>query len=1140
MSRIPMLVRAATDQPVTPNLPRVTCRTGATSARPPRGWIARVCTVLLIAAAGFHAGTGFAQQLLDLPSLPLSGVGRVEAMVVQGDGKIIIGGAFTYVSEGGADVRVNIARFNSNGTLDPTFNFKATSTIDALAIIGNTLYIGGDFTGLTKIGGASTLRNRLAAIDLPTLTITSFNPNMDGEVFALAASGTTLYVGGAFSFIGGGATQRIGAAAFNTALAGTPLTTWDPEPRDGNAPGPAFQGVVRSIAPFGSIVYVGGAFTQIGGLVTPVARDAIAAVDNNTGLATAWDPVASNGSGEAVVYTIVPTASVVYLGGQFSGLNGVGGVPFAQRLAIGAVSAADGVATAWNPGTPGGPGTVHTLLLDGTTIYAGGEFTMMGSAARNRVAGIDTTVVSITALARVNTTATATATSTAGLANGNFVTIVGATQPEYNGIRQITVVDATHFTFPVVNTATTPATGTISFAKNNNATAFNPILDDDVHAMALASPATTILLGGTYLKANGVANPSFGGFNKASGATTIAGYVYDVAAVRNLVRQPDGKTIVAGDFFTVDAGVFYRGLLRLNANDTLDTGWNPVVQGQVTSAVLGPIVSPATAPTTVLVGGTFTTIGATAIRRLAAVDLTTGAATAFNANVNATVNVVLLDGLTAYIGGTFTQVGGFTRNYAAAVDAVTGALQAFNPGGLGADDFVETLAVDASNVYLGGQFFSMGGLTRLHVAKVSKAGVVDAWNPGTNEIVFGLTVSGPTVYISGNFTGLGGGNGSTARNFTGAVNATTGAVLAFNPDPDFIVLKVVVPASPANSVYLAGAFLNVGGVGTGSAAAVNATTGAVLPWFSDVSDAVYDLLPDAARVMVGGVFVDVGGVTRYGLAAFTDAGLPDPPTNVVASPLNASASVSFTAPANNGGFALTGYTVTSIPAGGVDSNAGSLATTHVITGLTNGVAYTFTVKASNINGASVASAASNSVTPGAVTAPTLSSVVSRKVHGAVGPVTYDLPLNAVSTNPTTEPRGGANLIVFTFNKPVTAGSVLVTEGVATPGAATFSGNEMRVPLTSVNDQQYVTVTVSSVSAADGGTGGSGSVRVGYLLGDVNQSRVVSLADLGLVNAQVTQVVTAANYLKDVNISNTLSLADKGIVNSRVTKALPLP
>jgi hypothetical protein len=99
---------------------------------------------------------------------------------------------------------------------------------------------------------------------------------------------------------------------------------------------------------------------------------------------------------------------------------------------------------------------------------------------------------------------------------------------------------------------------------------------------------------------------------------------------------------------------------------------------------------------------------------------------------------------------------------------------------------------------------------------------------------------------------------------------------------------------------------------------------------------------------------------------------------------------------------------------------------------------------------------------------------------------------------------------------------------------------MTVNLTGVNNQQYVTVTVSNVAAADGGTGGSGAGRIGYLAGDVNQNRVVSVADLGLVNAQLAQPVTAANYLRDVNASGTLSLADMGLTNSRLTTALPAP
>lgn len=93
---------------------------------------------------------------------------------------------------------------------------------------------------------------------------------------------------------------------------------------------------------------------------------------------------------------------------------------------------------------------------------------------------------------------------------------------------------------------------------------------------------------------------------------------------------------------------------------------------------------------------------------------------------------------------------------------------------------------------------------------------------------------------------------------------------------------------------------------------------------------------------------------------FTPAAVPGAPTALVASPGVAQATVSFTAPATNGGSPITGYTATSSPGGFTGSGASSPV---IVNGLTNGTAYTFTVHATNAVGNSVESGASSSVTP---------------------------------------------------------------------------------------------------------------------------------------------------------------------------------
>jgi hypothetical protein len=152
------------------------------------------------------------------------------------------------------------------------------------------------------------------------------------------------------------------------------VTDWNP-----NVGGIPHQTGVSALAASGSTIYAGGNFPSIGGQ----PRHNLAALDPTTGAATDWNP---NPDG-AQIETLAVSGQTVYAGGAFQSIGGQ------RRHAIAALDAATGSASDWNPNPMGGAylGTVRTLAVRGSTVYAGGNFASIGGQPRHNLAALDAT-----------------------------------------------------------------------------------------------------------------------------------------------------------------------------------------------------------------------------------------------------------------------------------------------------------------------------------------------------------------------------------------------------------------------------------------------------------------------------------------------------------------------------------------------------------------------------------------------------------------------------------------------------------------------------------------------------------------------------------------------------------------------------
>lgn len=136
----------------------------------------------------------------------------------------------------------------------------------------------------------------------------------------------------------------------------------------------------------------------------------------------------------------------------------------------------------------------------------------------------------------------------------------------------------------------------------------------------------------------------------------------------------------------------------------------------------------------------------------------------------------------------------------------------------------------------------------------------------------------------------------------------------------------------------------------------------------------------------------------FRLVATPTVTVPNAPTIGIATALSStSASISFVAPANNGGATIQSYTVTSSPGGITNQILQAASGSITITGLTSSTSYTFRITASNSVGTSLASSASASITtPASQVEIDLAALAAQKVAAAQREAAKELARSEIS------------------------------------------------------------------------------------------------------------------------------------------------
>jgi len=826
--------------------------------------------------------------------------GLVLALAQQADGKLLVGGGFTTVQPNGRSseiTRHRLARLNLSGTVDTSFNLKVNNAVNAIAVQPDQrIIIGGAFTSLNPSSGSSVTRNNVARVNSDGSIDTSFTAAPNSPVFAVAVQGDgRIVIGGRFTAVAG-----TGGAARSYAARILPSGAID------SSFDPSFNYYVNAVAlqADGSVIFGGGFSAMVDSAAKRISRSNVARVLRSGGIDTNLDP-GSVGRASAVA---VQSDGKILLGGDFTSVAGKSSSGIARLNANGGVDGNFKGST---------NGRVFSIVqqADGKLLI-GGSFTVVNNVVRGYIARLNTDG-SVDTGFDPNT-------------NGTVSTIV--VQPD----KKILVGGS--FTVLRPNGSSDTTTRRYIMRLNEDGTVdkdFNPNADGAVHAIALRSDGTMFIGGdftllqpngksGAYhygiaaLKANGELDPKFeAGINGSVSALAIqseklivGGLFAQVgdseatyergnivrmsfdgkidqdfkarfdARVASLVVQADGKIVAGGAFTTVgvhgssDSTLGRRYVARLSSDGEPDSGFNLGFDSRSGNLVMALAQQ---SDNKLLIAGTFASLKPTGASssvkrsRLARVTENGKLDTAFNADLGGvappTVHALAHQGDgRVLVAGSFDDFNGadsknLARFYAdgvadgifypqpngpvhslavlpssAPIATQHSGLAAFNSNGALLDAFMpstaDRLSGTVSRVYpladgkilIAGRFTVNDGETTLSLARYNADGTRDTtFEPQFDGAVYTVAIQKDgKLLVGGAFKKVASQGGSSKdRPYLARLSASGALDSDFNPTPNDVVYAILPKGDADDQIFIGGAFTRVTSSGESSSTARN-------------------------------------------------------------------------------------------------------------------------------------------------------------------------------------------------------------------------------------------------------------------------------------------------------------------------------